>query len=148
VTRDHAGRVLRALHAAQAAFYAGDRDEAALREILTDDVRWHVPGRNAIAGTYEGIGAVLEYFARRGALATQSFRMHPGDLLVGDGDRVAALTDGTATIVDRRPLPHRGRQDRGGLAAATRPRALRPRLDRSTDHGEGAARDAPGRRAR
>jgi hypothetical protein len=24
--------------------------------------------------------------------------MHPGDLLVGDGDRVAALTDGTATI--------------------------------------------------
>jgi hypothetical protein len=24
--------------------------------------------------------------------------MHPGELLVGDGDHVAALTDGTATI--------------------------------------------------
>jgi hypothetical protein len=30
--------------------------------------------------------------------------MHPGDLLSGDGDRVAVLTDGTATIggVERR----------------------------------------------
>ena len=98
MTREHAERVLRALHAAQAAFYAGDHDEAALRAILTEDVRWHVPGRNAIAGTHEGIDAVLEYFARRGELAAQSFRMYPGDLLVGNGDRVAALTDGRATI--------------------------------------------------
>ena len=41
---------------------------------------------------------MLAYFARRRKLAARSFRMHPGDLLVGDGDHVAALTDGTATI--------------------------------------------------
>src|SRR4051794_5814905 len=96
--RDHAERILQALHSAQAAFYAGDHDEAMLRQLLTEDVRWHVPGRNAIAGTHEGIDAVLAYFARRRELAAQSFRMHPGDLLVGNGDHVAAVTDGTATI--------------------------------------------------
>ena len=94
MTRDHAERVLQALHAAQAAFYAGEGGEAVFRELLTEDVRWHVPGRNAIAGTHEGIDAVLAYFARRRKLAARSFRMHPGDLLVGDGDHVAALTDG------------------------------------------------------
>ena len=154
MTREHAGRVLRALHAAQTAFYAGDRDEAALREILTGDVRWHVPGRNVIAGTYEGIDAVLEYFARRGALAAQSFRMHPGDLLVGSGDRVAALTDGTATIA--------GEEHRWSTVGLYRIEAERVAevwlLPLDPEHfdrvwtvplitGEGAARDAPGRRA-
>ena len=98
MTREHAERMLHALHAAQAAFYAGEGGEAALRELLTDDVRWHVPGRNAIAGTHQGIDAVLAYFARRRELAAQSFRMHPRELLVGDGHHVAALTDGTAEI--------------------------------------------------
>ena len=98
MTREHAERMLGALHAAQAAFYAGEGGEAPLRELLTEDVRWHVPGHNAIAGTHEGIDAVLAYFARRCKIAARSFRMHPRDLLVGDGDHVAALTDGTATI--------------------------------------------------
>jgi SnoaL-like domain len=63
-----------------------------------------VPGRNAIAGDYRGIDAVLAYFARRRALADRTFRMHPGELLVGEGEHVASLTDGTATIggVERR----------------------------------------------
>ena len=98
MTRDDAKWILGALHAAQAAFYAGEGAEAAVRELLTEDVRWHVPGRNAIAGTHEGIDAVLAYFARRRKFAARSFRMHPRDLLVGEGDQVAALTDGTATI--------------------------------------------------
>lgn len=86
MTRDEAERVLRALHAAQTAFYTGEGGEAALRELLAEDVRWHVPGRNDIAGTHEGIDAVLAYFARRRKLAARSFRMHPGELLVGDRD--------------------------------------------------------------
>jgi ketosteroid isomerase-like protein len=98
MTREQAERTLHDLHAAQAAFYAGCGGEAALRELLAEDVRWHVPGRNAIAGTHEGIDAVLAYFVRRRELAARSFRMHPGELLVGDGDHIAALTDGTATI--------------------------------------------------
>ena len=89
--------VLDRLHAAQGAFYAG-QDETAIREVLTEDIAWHVPGVNAIAGDYEGIDEVLAYFARRRDLAATSFRMHPRDILIGSGETVAALTDGTATI--------------------------------------------------
>jgi hypothetical protein len=97
VERAHAEAVLARLHAAQAAFYAGE-DESAVRAVLTDDIAWHVPGASAIAGDYRGIDAVLDYFTRRRDLASRTFRMYPRDILVGDGDTVAALTDGTATI--------------------------------------------------
>jgi ketosteroid isomerase-like protein len=90
-------RVLARLHDAQGVLYAGG-DEAPVRAVLTEDVHWHVPGRNAIAGDYEGIDAVLAYFRRRRDLAGRTFRMHPGDVLTGAGDRVAVLTDGKATI--------------------------------------------------
>jgi ketosteroid isomerase-like protein len=95
--RDDARRLLARLHEAQGAFYAGGPDEP-LRAMLTDDIEWTVPGRNAIAGKYRGVDEVMAYFTRRRDLAARSFRMHPGDLLTGDGDRVAVLTDGTATI--------------------------------------------------
>jgi ketosteroid isomerase-like protein len=97
VTRAHAERTLARLHEAQTAFYAGGPREP-LHDVLTDDVTWTVPGENAIAGEYHGLDAVIEYFTRRRALAQRSFRMHPSELLVGAGDHVAALTDGTATI--------------------------------------------------
>jgi ketosteroid isomerase-like protein len=103
MTRERAQRTLDRLHAAQAAFYAGGPAEP-LRDVLTDDIVWVVPGRNAIAGEYRGLDAVIDYFTRRRELADRSFRIHPGDLLVGDGDHVAALTDGSATIegIERR----------------------------------------------
>ena len=97
MTPDEARRILGRLHDAQAAFYAGGAPEP-LYDVLTEDIVWVVPGRNAIAGEYHGLDAVLEYFTRRRDLAERSFRMHPGDLLVGEGEYVAALTDGTATI--------------------------------------------------
>jgi ketosteroid isomerase-like protein len=95
--RPAARAVLDALHDAQNAMYAGG-DTELLRTLLTDSIEWHVPGDNAIAGDYRGVDQVLDYFARRRALAAGSFRLHPGELLVGDGDRVAMLVDGTATI--------------------------------------------------
>ena len=88
---------LRRLHAAQGAFYAGEPADE-LRTLLAPDIVWHVPGSNAIAGVYEGIDAVLDYFARRRDLAGRTVRMHPGELLAGDGDYAAVLTDGTAVI--------------------------------------------------
>ena len=95
--------VLDRLHAAQGALYAGG-DAEPVRALLTDDVVWHVPGRNAIAGEYRGVDAVMDYFRRRRDLAGRSFRLHPGELLVGEGEHVAMLTDGTAVIdgVERR----------------------------------------------
>jgi ketosteroid isomerase-like protein len=103
MNRDEARRILARLHEAQGAFYAGGPAEP-LRALLTDDVVWVVPGSNAIAGHYRGVDEVTAYFARRRELAARTFRMHPGDVLTGDGDRVAVLTDGTATIggVERR----------------------------------------------
>jgi ketosteroid isomerase-like protein len=101
--REEARRILARLHEAQGAFYAGGPAEP-LRALLTDDIVWVVPGSNAIAGDYRGVDEVMAYFARRRELAARTFRMHPGDLLTGEGDRVAVLTDGSATIggVERR----------------------------------------------
>jgi ketosteroid isomerase-like protein len=96
---DRAGalELLHRLHSAQTAFYTGGEDEP-VRALLADDVEWHVPGRNAVAGDYRGIDQVLEYFGRRRDLADRTFRLHTRDVLTGDGDHLAALTDGTATI--------------------------------------------------
>jgi ketosteroid isomerase-like protein len=88
---------LHALHAAQGAFYAGGPPEP-LRALLADDIVWTVPGENAIAGRYEGVAAVMDYFARRRDHAGRTFRMHPGEILTGGGDHIAVLTDGTALI--------------------------------------------------
>ena len=94
--------LLARLHAAQGAFYAGEEGaEAALRTLLHPAIEWHVPGRNAIAGDYRGVEEVMGYFARRRDHAARSFRMHPGDVLTGEDDHVAVLTDGTATIGGR-----------------------------------------------
>jgi len=92
--------LLDALHRAQNEFYAGG-GSAPLRELLTADIAWTVPGNNHIAGSYHGIDAVFDYFRRRREFADGTFQMHRRDILVGDGDRLAALTDGTATIAGR-----------------------------------------------
>lgn len=97
VERTPAIAVLERLHAAQGAFYAGG-DDGLVRELLADDIEWHVPGRNAIAGDYRGVEEVLEYMRRRRDLASKTFRLHPGEVLTGDGEHVAVLTDGTAII--------------------------------------------------
>ena len=70
--------------------------------MLAPDVTWTIPGSNAIAGTYHGFDAVLDYFARRRAIASSTFRMHRRDVLVGAGSTIAALTDGTAIIAGQR----------------------------------------------
>jgi ketosteroid isomerase-like protein len=89
--------VLARLHRAQGEFYAGGH-RLALRELLTSDVVWHVPGNNSIAGSYRGIDEVMCYFSARREFAERTLRLHPGDVLVGEGAVVAALTDGTALI--------------------------------------------------
>jgi len=84
------------LHEALGAFYAGGAEEP-VREVLTDDVEWHVPGNSPIAGDHRGIDAVVGYFTRRRDLARGTYRMHLGEVLIGE-EHVAMLTDGTATM--------------------------------------------------
>jgi hypothetical protein len=89
------------LHKAQNRFYGGG-DGAALEQLLTADIAWTVPGHNRIAGAYHGHDEVFGYFRRRRDLCGATFRMHRKDVLTGDGERLAALTDGTATIAGQR----------------------------------------------
>lgn len=98
--RARAITLLDELHRAQNEFYAGGED-IALRGLLTRDISWIVPGENALAGSYRGLDEVFAYFRRRREFADGTFQMHRRDVLVGDGDRLAALTDGTAMIAGR-----------------------------------------------
>jgi ketosteroid isomerase-like protein len=101
--RAAASDLLRRLHEAQNVFYAGG-DDRPLRAVMDSDVSWYVPGRNAIAGEYHGVPAVLGYMTARRRLVNATFRLHPGELLIGSGDHIASLTDGTAVVdgVERR----------------------------------------------
>jgi ketosteroid isomerase-like protein len=101
--RNDAVALLDQLHTAQNEFYAGGFG-AALEQLLAPNITWTVPGDNPIAGTYRGLEEVLDYFRRRRDLADRTFQVIRRDVLVGDGDRVAALADGFATI---RGVDHR-----------------------------------------
>ncbi len=119
VDRSEAVALLDRLHQAQNTFYGGGEDDG-LRQVLTPDITWTVPGNNPIAGCYHGHDEVFDYFRRRRALAGGTFRMHRRDVLVGEGERIAALTDGTADIGGRpRTWSTVGLYDiRAGLVAA------------------------------
>ena len=65
------------------AFAKGDLP--ALRELLTEDVVWHVPGHTYLAGDYEGIDDVLVFFVRVMEVTNGSFRVEPLTLLADDG---------------------------------------------------------------
>ena len=99
MNRDAAIALLDRLHKAQNEFYAGGSGTA-LVQLLAPDITWTVPGDNCIAGNYRGLEQVFDYFRRRRDLADHTFQMKRRDVLVGDGDRLAALTDGFATIRD------------------------------------------------
>ena len=103
MNRNEAVALLDRLHTAQNEFYAGGSG-AALEQLLAPSITWTVPGDNRIAGTYRGLEEVLDYFRRRRDLADRTFQVIRRDVLVGNGDRVAALADGFATI---RGVDHR-----------------------------------------
>lgn len=94
--RAEATALLDRLHAAQNEFYGGG-DDGGLRVLLDPDITWTVPGSSPIAGTYHGLEEVFAYFAARRDRATRTLRIHRRDVLAGEGTRIAALTDGTAS---------------------------------------------------
>jgi ketosteroid isomerase-like protein len=97
MNRNTAVDLLDRLHAAQNDFYGGGA-VTTLEPLFAPEIIWSVPGHNRIAGRYEGLPAVLDYFRRRRDLADGTFRMRRRDILSGEGDRIAALTDGAATV--------------------------------------------------
>ncbi len=77
------------------AFSKGDI-ETLQNEIFTDDIVWHVPGRNPLSGDYKGIGEVLGYFGQLGELTGGSFQVTLEDVLAND-ERTVALHHVTGT---------------------------------------------------
>jgi ketosteroid isomerase-like protein len=97
LSREEAVQIIDRLHDAQARLYT-DGDPEPVREMLTDDIAWHVPGTSPIAGSYRGIDEVIGYMLARRKLAGGTFRMHRLDVLTGSGETVAVLTDGEVSL--------------------------------------------------
>jgi uncharacterized protein len=84
--RDRAIEILERLHSAQNEFYAGGSG-AMLKQLLTADISWTVPGNNRIAGTYRGLEEVFGYFRRRRDLADHTFQLVRRDVIGGTEHR-------------------------------------------------------------
>ena len=92
-----AAEVVERFYAVQRRLYAGDDVAGELRELVADDVVWHVPGRNAIAGDYRGLNQVLAYFNARREIARNTLRITSRGMLA-DAGRVVHFADGEAVI--------------------------------------------------
>lgn len=114
----------------QRAMYGGGELDA-VGALLTEDVVWHVPGTSAIAGDHRGRDAVLEYFARRRALAGGRMKIVERARLTSD-DTFVQLADGETELdgehIRWRRLPHARRAGRRGVARAARAGRVRRHL--------------------
>lgn len=88
------------LHRRQNEMYSGGSVEG-VAELLADDIVWHVPGNNPIAGNHRGVAAVTAYFEQRRRLAGATMRMKPGELLEA-GEGVAQFVAGSAVLDGQR----------------------------------------------
>ncbi|MBV9415479.1 MAG: nuclear transport factor 2 family protein, partial [Solirubrobacterales bacterium] len=86
--------VVRRFYAEQARVYAGGPVEA-IRELLADEVVWHVPGTSPIAGEHRGADAVLAYMDARRRLMDGNFRVEVHGVAMIAG-RVVQLAGGRA----------------------------------------------------
>jgi acyl-CoA thioesterase FadM/ketosteroid isomerase-like protein len=78
----------------------GGGDLAAVEELLSDDVVWHVPGTSPIAGDYRGREAVTGYFHRRRELAGGALRIVKG-VVAHHEEALVQLADGQAKLGGR-----------------------------------------------
>jgi len=81
------------------AFSRGDMN--ALRdEVFADDVTFHIPGQNRIAGNHVGKKSVLDFLGKVMELSGGSFRLEVHDLL-GSGEHAVGLTTHTGQRAGR-----------------------------------------------
>lgn len=72
-----------------AAFSAGDM--ATLTELIAEDAVWHVGGRNALSGDYEGRDAIFGLFAQFVQASEGTLKLEVHDILAND-DHTVVLT--------------------------------------------------------
>lgn len=73
---------------------AGDLDGSATA--YAENIVWHVPGRNLLAGEYQGRDGALRYMRARQELAGGTFAVTIEDVLASD-QHVFVVASGTAT---------------------------------------------------
>jgi uncharacterized protein len=78
------------LRAGFAAFGRGD-PEAVQKQSWADDIRWHFPGRNPLAGDYEGAEQVGQLFAREAELTGGTLTVELYDVLANNACAVAMV---------------------------------------------------------
>lgn len=71
-------------------------DDRGLVHVFANDVVWHVPGRNVIAGEYRGLDQVMGYVRTRRELAAGTFEIIVHDVLANDAHGLVIAT-GRAT---------------------------------------------------
>jgi uncharacterized protein len=67
------------------------RDMEALRELIAEDVVWHVPGTGPLAGEIRGIEALFDWFDRLRDVTDGTFTLKEHDVL-GNDRHVVALS--------------------------------------------------------
>src|SRR5260370_5228946 len=72
-----------------AAFGRGDI-EVLRRQYFAEDIRWHFPGRSALAGDHEGVDRVVQMLGRPAELSGGTHRIELHDV-IGNDDHVVAL---------------------------------------------------------
>jgi ketosteroid isomerase-like protein len=72
-----------------AAFASGDMET--LNELFDDDIVWHTPGNNALAGDYSGKEAVFGNLGQNMEMTGGTFRLEIHDLLANDDHGVVLL---------------------------------------------------------
>jgi uncharacterized protein len=73
-----------------AAFAKGDF--AVLNDLFAEDLHWHEPGRNQLAGDYRGRDAVYEFFGRLMEITEGTFNLDVHAILADDEHGVALVT--------------------------------------------------------
>jgi len=77
-----------AIRAGYQAFASGDL--AAVGELLSPDIRWHMPGNSPLAGTYDGLPDVVQYLTTLMQMTGGTYGVDVQDVLASD-DHVVAL---------------------------------------------------------
>ncbi len=65
------------------AFSRGDMDTLG-KEVFADDIKFHIKGKNLLAGDYAGHGQVFEYLGRVMELSGGSFGLEVHDVVAND----------------------------------------------------------------
>lgn len=67
----------------------GSNDLPKIKEILAEDIKWHIPGNHPLSGTKTGVAAVMEFFQQlhKGAFKAEPIVMGVNDHYVIDCHR-------------------------------------------------------------